>query len=512
MTESGFSTDGTGYDEVRLRHLIDALCDHAISPAEQVQLEAMLLASEGARIKFLDDMCLHASLEWEGAANAKLEELFDFCSGQESCLPTSVGAAAGVPHTLPAKKSLRRIVVLAAAACLLLVTSVWLLPSVRQFFGGSEPTQSAAATPVVATLSPASRDSRWMIENESIFEQPSNPNRSAVVRGERLRVTGGTLSLKYQHGTTVTLTAPAILEIVSPMRGRLIRGRATVNVARGAEGFTIDTPRTSVVDLGTVFGVEVDDFGGTDVVVFSGMIDLAYSRDVQNSANAEVGTQRLYMGEAVRVDARGTLSRIISLNSNRFGASPAESPTPLSRAPVISSVRDNINREDAWNFYEIVPGGMREDAKAFVDRLHHEWNGMDSKGMPPYLVGADYVKLFNDDKNIGEKEVFVELERPATLYVLWCKRIPSPAWLREQFEDTGDEIGVDEGRHVFKDGNVHNRDGPGTGPGVSVDSIHTVWRLVVTEPSTVRLGPTEAPGWDFNVYGIVAVSLQAAGR
>jgi hypothetical protein len=147
---------------------------------------------------------------------------------------------------------------------------------------------------------------------------------------------------------------------------------------------------------------------------------------------------------------------------------------------------------------------MREDAKAFVDRPH-EWNGMDAKGMPAYLIGGDYVKTFNDDKNIAEFEVSVTLAQPAKLYVLWCNRIAAPAWLREQFDDTGDVIGVDEGRYVFRNGTVHNRDGPRVGPGVSIDSIHSIWRRIVTKPGTVRLGPTEAPGWDFNVYGIVAV-------
>ena len=68
------------------------------------------------------------------------------------------------------------------------------------------------------------------------------------------------------------------------------------------DSFTIDTPRTSVVDRGTIFGLEVDDFGRTDVVVFSGMVDLTYSSDLVNSSRAQLSKQRLYMGDAVRVD------------------------------------------------------------------------------------------------------------------------------------------------------------------------------------------------------------------
>ncbi len=159
--------------------------------------------------------------------------------------------------------------------------------------------------------------------------------------------------------------------------------------------------------------------------------------------------------------------------------------------------------------YEIVPGGMREDAKAFVDRLHHEWNGVDTQGMPNYLIGGDYVKPFNNDKMMSNIEVRVTLDQPATLYLLWCNRVVPPDWMLENFENTGDEIGVDEGYHVFENGAVHDRDGPGVGPGVSVDSIHTVWRRVIPKPGTVRLGPTGATDLDdLNMYGIVAVPLK----
>ena len=347
-----------------------------------------------------------------------------------------------------------------------------------------------------------------MFEDQNIFEVPNDSVRSEIWSGETLRVVAGSVDVIFNSGVAVTLSAPAILEINSPMRGRLIRGRATVKVSPGAEGFTINTPRTSVIDLGTVFGVEVDDFGRTDIVVFKGMVDVAFSQTMNNSANPSLGSQRLTMGEAVRVDERGTLSRIISINGNDFSVNSQTAAQLASVGPVISSVRDNIKRQETWKFYEIVPGGMREDVKAFVDRLHHEWNGVDAKGMPEYLVGGDYVKPFNNDKMMKDIEVQVTLEKPATLYVLWCNRLAPPDWLREEFEDTGDVIGVDEGYHVFENGAVHDREGPGIGAGVSVDSIHTVWRRVIPKPGTVRLGPTGATDLDdLNMYGIVAVPL-----
>ena len=62
--------------------------------------------------------------------------------------------------------------------------------------------------------------------------------------------------------------------------------------------------------------------------------------------------------------------------------------------------------------------------------------------MPAYLVGGDYVKTFNNDK-FSKIEVYVTLVRPAYLYVLFDKRGVPPKWLRDEFEFTGDDIGVD---------------------------------------------------------------------
>ena len=51
-------------------------------------------------------------------------------------------------------------------------------------------------------------------------------------------------------------------------------------------------------------------------------------------------------------------------------------------------------------------------------------------GIPSYLLGADYVKTFNDDKINREVEIRLTISRPAILYILLDKRSPVPDWLR----------------------------------------------------------------------------------
>jgi hypothetical protein len=233
---------------------------------------------------------------------------------------------------------------------------------------------SGGALPVVAKVVELSRQSSWFIENRR------NGDGTALA-GDKVRLTRGQVRLEFVCGATVTMKAPAALDIVSPMRTRAVLGTLTAHVEKGAEGFTVETPRTTVVDLGTDFGIEVNDHGSTDVVVFNGAVDL-HSDGVEGIESR----QRLGAGEGVRVSGEGTASRIVSITDSQFSVGNVVASLP--RRPVIASVRDNIRRGESWHFYEVVHGGMREDAKAFVDR-NHEWNGADKQGIPSYLLGGD---------------------------------------------------------------------------------------------------------------------------
>ena len=157
---------------------------------------------------------------------------------------------------------------------------------------------------------------------------------------------------------------------------------------------------------------------------------------------------------------------------------------------------------------------MREDAKAFVDRPH-EWNGIHTSGMPAYLLGGDYVKTFNDDKVADELGIEIHLTKPATLYVLLDERVSPPDWLLESFENTGDQIGVDEAHMLSKDSNDYAPGELRIGAGSGVNRKHSIWRLVVQQGGVVSMGANgplldESPEGvrsKANMYGVVAVPL-----
>jgi hypothetical protein len=60
--------------------------------------------------------------------------------------------------------------------------------------------------------------------------------------------------------------------LISGNEARLLHGSLTARVPQRARGFTVYSPRGKVVDLGTEFGLSVDESGGTAVRVFEGEV------------------------------------------------------------------------------------------------------------------------------------------------------------------------------------------------------------------------------------------------
>ena len=298
---------------------------------------------------------------------------------------------------------------------------------------------------------------------------------------------------------------PAQLELIGSTRVKLTKGRVRVRITdpRG-HGFTVETPQGQVTDLGTEFGVDVANDNATDVVVFEGEVNLAYEKTLPEGVRRE---ERLTQGQGLNIKASGESNRIMSIVKGNLATFRKQEEHTVDCEQLIIDVSDNIRSDDMKSFYEIFPRGLKEDALAFVDRPAHDWNGVDQRGMPAYLLGADYVKPFNSDKMRGDVELTITLARPARLFVFLDERVTPPDWLSDSFRDTGDKIGLDCGpfvlgskQYVFK---------RGKGPGVSINVVFSVWEQVIARPGEVRLGPNAGVSFGSNMYGIAAVPLDS---
>ena len=302
----------------------------------------------------------------------------------------------------------------------------------------------------------------------------------------------------------MTVNGPADVQLIDPMRLRVGRGQLTADVGDDAKGFVVETAQTQVVDLGTKFGVDVADSGHTDVVVFKGEVEL-FDRKGHHRSDALMS--RLVEGEAVRVDERQQLSRIVNVTSGRR-EEEWSTRDGKSSASVIASVRDNLRDPQAKYFYRIVPGGLQEDAPAFIGQ-RHEWNGLDANGIPPWLRGADLVQTFVSDRFKTQLEITVTVARPAVIYVFFDNRHNRPAWLTEHFTDTGAKIGLENAPTLSSGLPVEK------GPGAGHMAACTIWKRELPQGGSITLGPPreagderedQKPYWNW-MYGIAAKPL-----
>jgi hypothetical protein len=318
-----------------------------------------------------------------------------------------------------------------------------------------------------------------------------------LIHAGKLEIDSGDLTLRFRSGATVLISGAASMRIDSDMLVRLDRGQATAQVPQWAKGFTIETADVEVIDLGTQFGVMASGDGSTDVVIFEGEVDLKPTGGDQRVQ------KRLIQGEAARVGSDGAINRIVEVRSDVKGAwSTLDSPG--FKSGVFKSIRDNIPLADGtkYSYYQMTAAGLEDDAWAYVDRHPHQWNGLTATGLPKFLRGADYARTFNDYRYIGGFEIVVELAAPADLYVFFDDRVPTPDWLLERFEDTGVNIGLDEGPW---EGIPDHR--TAVGAGNSIDNIFSVWRRRCERPETVKLGAVGDTREARAMYGIAATQL-----
>lgn len=134
----------------------------------------------------------------------------------------------------------------------------------------------------------------------------------------------GRAMIAFNSGASAIVEGPAVLSIESGNRVFLKSGRITANVPPLASGFTVNTPRLNAVDIGTRFGVSVDEGGNSELHVMEGEVEAS-----RTSGNAVPVLVR--EGLAIRADSR-TRSQLVPVpyGGDRFEQliAPRETPVP----------------------------------------------------------------------------------------------------------------------------------------------------------------------------------------
>ncbi|MBN1393450.1 MAG: NPCBM/NEW2 domain-containing protein, partial [Pirellulales bacterium] len=144
--------------------------------------------------------------------------------------------------------------------------------------------------------------------------------------GREYALASGLMEITYKSGARVILEGPCAYQVDSSAGGFLARGKLTARIGERGEGrgekiqqipkspnpqsptpypFVVRTPTAIVTDLGTEFGVEVDENGDTTSYVFEGKVVVKAAirgfgdsgiRDVQLAAGESVMVGRVRAG------------------------------------------------------------------------------------------------------------------------------------------------------------------------------------------------------------------------
>jgi hypothetical protein len=347
-----------------LRDLVEAYCDDMLGDGELRRLETILLEDAEARRQFVEAFQFHTELHFairaRRAADAALERVFS-PEKAEGGRRTRSERSAAWRHS-------RRWRAMAGVAAGLLVLAI--------LAAGRFARPPRAVPPAPREPAPPTRPAAnvaWMVNAQDCLwseAEPEMPGRD-MRAGKRLRLRRGLAEFEFDRGARVILQGPAAIELVSGSEIRLLGGRLTARVPRAALGFTVLSPGGKVVDLGTEFGLSVEEGGATTVRVFDGLVavsPLAAGLD----ARAAVTLAR---DQTAQIDEQGVA----------LAPSPPE-PGPLRFVRAIEPPPVTIPRALRLDFARPVSGTL-QDAMGRGTGLTHRLpgTGADLPALDPHL-------------------------------------------------------------------------------------------------------------------------------
>jgi hypothetical protein len=271
-----------------LLRLIDAACNGAISDEQFDQLEAALAASEEARRLYLRLSTLEGDLHY----------LVSVTHADEATIvpPIVLDLSPALPSPLftlhsPVGGFMFSYMMAAVIVAVGLLVGGRLKVSRDQQVAVDSSLRSPAAFPPEKESRIVGRitgmvDCRWA------GLQGRTSLRDGVPLGQRYALAAGVVQITYDTGANVILQGPCAYDVDSPSGGFLSRGKLTARVERedrkrdhsrrstldtrlsthNSPLFSVRTPTAVVTDLGTEFGVDVNEEGTTTSLVFRGSV------------------------------------------------------------------------------------------------------------------------------------------------------------------------------------------------------------------------------------------------
>jgi hypothetical protein len=288
-----------------LVRLLTVSADGSASAEELIRLEEILRSNADARGYYLDFMGLHATLVWNVADVLDQQSTND----EPETSRTAAGPEAGRTSVAQRPTPLVRPVPWRTLAWASTALSVALILLVGFVMWSVKPAIMARA--VVPAPPPNSAASVYAAnltgDHNVVWGSPeSQPNpRARLLAGQWLDFSSGLVEVTFVRGAVALVEGPARFRIIDDNSALLVKGKLCAEVPETATGFTVSTPSGEIIDLGTRFGVVVND-GTTQTHVFKGEV-----RALPNvRGDRGEGAVRLVAGEAATMPVdRGELIR-----------------------------------------------------------------------------------------------------------------------------------------------------------------------------------------------------------
>ena len=209
----------------------------------------------------------------------------------------------------------------------------------------------------------------------------SDPNVELMLRHGslppgRITLVSGKAEFLFASGGTAVIEGPATFEPLAADALRMIRGDVRCRCPRAGTELRVETPTSTIVDLGTEFAVSVEPDRRTRMAVIEGKVRL----DVADASHL------VSAGRAMSIDAQGTASE-----DNGFLKDVAERAVLVPFDEEIFAAGENVLL--APSFESISPGEMADESGDFVLGPWRGTNGHVAQVTAPTSSGMSAVRL-----------------------------------------------------------------------------------------------------------------------
>ena len=392
-------------DRSELETLLALMADDQLTPEQSERLEAQVQVDQAARKQYIEMALLCADLEWTCGAGHRfhvLPQAYDLHEYPSLAVSRSAGITRSIAPFVTG---------IAAAALLLAALGMLQWPATDELAqlgtaqlesAQQENEQLAESTTSDAVEIRLDSDAADIYQNEAPSiaaaiaatitgmvdcrwdaESAAPAYGEQLKNGRNLKLKSGLAQLTFESGAKLILQGPAEFLVRSDMQGTLGIGKLSAVVPQQAHGFTVQTPSAEIVDLGTEFGIEVDEGNRTEVHVFEGEV-LSWQLDSSGDTQGEVisltkddgatFSQGVEASQGIQADPSKFVREVSPrLSHEQLPPMPVKRDLALWLAADVLVKKDDQGHVIAWRDILFGDNQMEEDAWQYDPDLRPTW-------------------------------------------------------------------------------------------------------------------------------------------